>query len=125
MNKYLIAAIAILTGVSSAFGWFLYNQIQENGMLSKELQDMAGELEAQKLAAKLDQQEARDNYEASSRSCQNAIRSAVEAVRLKPIEVPRYVENGDPNPLCPAISLRDAQNSGVGPFVPARPDSKD
>jgi hypothetical protein len=125
MNKYLIGGIALLTGMTSALGWFLYNQIQENGMLSKEIQSMAGELEAERLAANLDRQEARDNYEASSRSCQNAIRSAVEAVRLKPIEVPLYDETGNPNPACPAISLLDVQKAGSGPFVPTSPDSKD
>jgi hypothetical protein len=125
MNKYLIGAIALLTGMTSALGWFLYNQIQDNGMLRKELQSMADDLEAQRLAATLDRQEARDNYEASSRSCQNAIRSAVEAVRLKPIEVPRYDETGNPNPACPAVRMSDIQNAGSGPFVPTSPDSKD
>lgn len=112
MNRYLIGSTAILFGMCAALGWSLYNQIQDNGMLRAELRSMATEIEAKDLAAKLDNQEALENYQASSRACQKAIRSAVAAIQIKPIEVPRYDENGAPNPACPAISLRDIQAAG-------------
>ena len=112
MNRYLIGSTAILFGMCAALGWALYNQIQDNGMLRSELRSMADEIEAQKLAAQLDNQEALENYQAASNACQRAIRAAVAAVQLKPIEVPRYDETGAPNPACPAYSLSDIQAAG-------------
>lgn len=119
MNRYLIGSTAILFGMCAALGWALYNQIQDNGMLRSELRSMATEIEAQKLAAQLDNQEALENYQAASNACQRAIRAAVAAVQLKPIEVPRYDETGAPNPACPAISLSDIQAAGSDANVPS------
>ena len=112
MNRLLIGSTAILFGMCGALGWALYNQIQDNGMLRAELVSMATEIEALNLAAQLDNQEALENYQAASNACQRAIKAAVAAVQLKPIEVPRYDETGAPNPACPAISLSDIQAAG-------------
>lgn len=112
MNRYLIGSTAVLFGMASALGWALYGQTQDNGMLRAELASMATEIEAKDLAAKLDNQEALENYQAASNACQRAIRAAVAAVQLKPIEVPRYDETGAPNPACPAYSLSDIQAAG-------------
>ena len=112
MNRLLIGSTAILFGMCGALGWALYNQIQDNGMLRAELASMATEIEAKDLAAKLDNQEALENYQAASNACQRAIKAAVAAVQLKPIEVPRYDETGAPNPACPAFSLSAIQNAG-------------
>lgn len=123
MNRLLIGSTAILFGMCGALGWALYNQIQDNGMLRAELVSMATEVEALNLAAKLDNQEALENYQAASNACQRAIKAAVAAVQLKPIEVPRYDETGAPNPACPAISLSDIQNAGGDANVSAVPQS--
>ena len=123
MNRLLIGSTALLFGMASALGWALYNQIQDNGMLRSELRSMADEIEAQKLAAQLDNQEALENYQAASNACQRAIRAAVAAVQLKPIEVPRYDETGAPNPACPAISLSNIQAAGGDANVSAVPQS--
>ena len=77
------------------------------------------------LAAKLDAQQAVEDYEVASDACQNSIRAAVAAVRIKPIEVPRYEQNGSLNPMCPSVSMRDIQAAGGGPFVPASSGSQD
>ena len=119
MNRYLIGSTAILFGMCAALGWALYGQIQDNGMLRSELRSMADEIEAKDLAAKLDNQEALENYQAASNACQRAIKAAVAAVQLKPIEVPRYDENGAPNPACPAISLSAIQNAGGDANLPS------
>lgn len=112
MNRLLIGSTAVLFGMASALGWALYGQIQDNGMLRAELASMATEIEAKDLAAKLDNQEALENYQAASNACHRAIKAAVAAVQLKPIEVPRYDETGAPNPACPAYSLSAIQNAG-------------
>ena len=119
MNRYLIGSTAILFGMCAALGWALYGQIQDNGMLRSELRSMADEIEAKDLAAKLDNQEALENYQAASNACQRAIKAAVAAVQLKPIEVPRYDENGAPKPACPAISLSAIQNAGGDANLPS------
>ena len=121
MNRLLIGSTAILFGMCGALGWALYNQIQDNGMLRAELVSMATEIEALNLAAQLDNQEALENYQAASNACQRAIKAAVAAVQLKPIEVPRYDETGAPNPACPAISLSDIQAAGGDANVSAVP----
>ena len=123
MNRLLIGSTAILFGMASALGWALYNQIKDNGMLRAELVSMATEIEALNLAAQLDNQEALENYQAASNACQRAIKAAVAAVQLKPIEVPRYDETGAPNPACPAISLSAIQNAGSDANVSAVPES--
>jgi hypothetical protein len=123
MNRLLIGSTAILFAMSAALGFALKAQITDNGKLQAELHTITGELEAQKLAAKMDNQEALANYEAASNACQRAIRAAVAAVRLKPVEIPRYDENGAPNPMCPAISLRSIQNAGGDGDVSARNES--
>lgn len=87
--------------------------------LEAKISALQDDLKAEKLSAKLDRQEAIGSYERASDSCDQAIRSAVEAVRLQPVEVPRYDENGAPSATCPTISLRDIQAAGEGPFVPA------
>ena len=112
MNRLLIGSTAILFGMCGALGWALYGQIQTNGKLRAELATVENELKAERLASKLDNQEALENYRAASNACQRAIKAAVAAVQLKPIEVPRYDENGAPNPACPAISLSAIQNAG-------------
>ena len=111
MNRLLIGSTALLFGMSCALGWGLKGQIQENGKLRASLQAVSNELEAERLAAKLDNQEALKSYQSASNACQSAIKAAVAAVKLKPIEVPRYDETGAPNPLCPAISLQSIQNA--------------
>ena len=123
MNRYLIGSTAILFGMCGALGWALYGQIQTNGMLRAELASMATEIEAKDLAAQLDNQEAWENYQAASNACQRAIRAAVAAIQLKPIEVPRYDENGAPNPACPAYSLSAIQNAGSDANVPSSAQS--
>ena len=123
MNRLLIGSTALLFGMCGALGWGLYNQIQDNGMLRAELSSMATEIEALNLAAQLDNQEALENYQAASNACQRAIKAAVAAVQLKPIEVPRYDENGAPNPACPAISLSDIQAAGGDANVSAVTES--
>lgn len=112
MNRYLIGSTALLFGMCGALGWGLYNQIQDNGKLRAELATTANELKAERLAAKLDNQEALENYQAASNACHRAIKAAVAAVQLKPIEVPRYDKTGAPNPACPAYSLSAIQNAG-------------
>lgn len=92
--------------------------------LEAKISTLQDDLRAKKLSAKLDRQEAVGSYERASDSCDQAIRSAVEAVRLQPIEVPRYDENGAPSATCPTISLRDIQTAGEGPFVPASADGQ-
>jgi len=111
MNRLLIGSTAILLGACAALGWGLKGQIQANGKLRANLATVSSELEAEKLAAHLNQQDALENYQAASNACQRAIKAAVAAVKLKPIEVPRYDETGAPNPACPAISLSAIQNA--------------
>jgi hypothetical protein len=123
MNRLLIGSTAILFGMCGALGWGLYNQIQTNGKLRANLATVTNELKAERLAAKLDNQEALENYQAASNACQRAIKAAVAAVQLKPIEVPRYDETGAPNPACPAISLSDIQAAGGDANVSAVPQS--
>ena len=123
MNRLLIGSTAILFGMASALGWGLYNQIQDNGKLRANLATVANELKAERLAAQLDNQEALESYQAASNACQRAIKAAVAAVQLKPIEVPRYDETGAPNPACPAISLQSIQNAGGDANVSAVPQS--
>ena len=112
MTKALAIFAALLLASTSALGWALYNQIQANGTLQAKIKTLTTDLKAERKAAKRNADEALSNYEASSRACQRAIRSAVAAVQIKPIEVPRYDENGAPNPACPAYSLRDIQAAG-------------
>jgi hypothetical protein len=92
--------------------------------LQLEIRDLQNEVEAEKLAAKLDRQEAVGNYERASDACDQAIRSAVEAVQIQPIEVPRYEKDGSPSAVCPAVRLRDIQAAGGGPFVPTSSDGQ-
>lgn len=119
MNKYLIGSAALLFGMTCALGWALYGQVQDNGKLRAKLATASNELEAERLAAKLDNQEALANYEAASASCRQSIRAAVSAAQLPKIEVPRYDETGNPNPACPAISLSDIQAAGRDAKLPA------
>lgn len=124
MTRLLIGSTALLFGMCAALGWALKGQMQDNGMLRAELANMAGQLEAERLAAKLDEQEALANYEAASASCRQSIRAAVSAVQLPKIEVPTYAENGSPNPACPAISLSDIQAAGRDAKVSASDNGK-
>ena len=124
MTKALAIVAALLLASTSALGWALYNQIQANGTLQAQIDTLTTDLEAERRAAKRNADEALSNYEASSRACQRAIRSAVAAIQIKPIEVPRYDENGAPNPACPAISLRDIQTAGTADRMPSSPSSR-
>lgn len=125
MNSGIIIAVfALLTALSSGLGWGLYTQIQANGALKKEARMASIALEAQKQIAARAQRDATASYENASDACQASIRSAVAAVKLKPIEVPRYDESGNPSPTCPAVSLRDIQAAGSGAFVPSSSGSE-
>ncbi len=123
MSKYLLVSTAILLCACAALGWGLKGQIQDNGKLRADLATATSALEAERLAAKLDNQEALENYEAASNACPRAIKAAVAAVKLKPIEVPTYDETGAPNPLCPAISLSAIQNANGDTDVSAVDES--
>ena len=63
MNKYLIGSTALLFGVCAALGWGLKGQIQDNGKLHAKLATVSNELEAERLAAKLDEQSSDPHFQ--------------------------------------------------------------
>jgi hypothetical protein len=131
MTRILGLVMAALTLISIGLGMAVRLQHDHLVKVKAELiganariKEIDQERAAIELAAKLDAQQAVEDYEVASDACQSSIRTAVAAVRIKPIEVPRYDQNGSPNPMCPSVSMRDIQAAGDGPFVPTRSGSQ-
>lgn len=82
------------------------------------------ELQAERLARKLDAQENTEQYEKADWACVATVKQAVAGIRVKPVprqEVVRYVETPMGNPDCPSVPsgeyfrLRDIIQAGTDP----------
>lgn len=82
------------------------------------------ELQAERMARKMDAQENTDQYEKADWACVATVKQAVAGTRVKPVprqEVVRYVETPMGNPDCPSVPvgeyfrLRDIQEAGSNP----------
>lgn len=111
-NRILGGAAAIFFCLSLVLVGFLNQSYKDNGKLKQQLETAVVQVKQRDERIKRDAEFAQDSYESASESCRQSIRSAVAAVKVKVIEVPKYVEDGSPNPMCPVVSLRDVQDAG-------------
>jgi hypothetical protein len=125
MTRILGIVGAVLLTLSLCLGGLLNQAYKDNGKLKQKLVVMSEELKAKDIKAAKENEIAVANYESASEFCRASIKSAVAAVKIKQVEVPKYVKDGSVNPMCPVVSLRDVQAAGGGPFVSPSGNSND
>lgn len=113
IKTILGVSCALLLCLSTALGVSWKDEVEDNAKLRQQLETANLQVEQLSGQAKKDSEVAISNYDSLASSCRDAIRSAVYASRVKVVEVPRYVKDGSPNPMCPTVSLRDIQGAST------------
>lgn len=124
------AALAVLLILCAGL-WFVKSRLDKLEATQARLAQVEAmlvqsrqELDAERLARKLDAQENTEQYEKADWACVATVKQAVAGTRVKPVprqEVVRYVETPMGNPDCPYVPvgeyfrLRDIQEAGTDP----------
>lgn len=117
--------VAAITGfIAVAAVTFATYTADQNAKLRANVSDLTAQVGDLKTRLEAAQEQGTRSYERASSDCRQAIRAAVAAVRVPAIEVPRYDESGNTNPMCPAVRLSDIQSAGAS-GVPAGVEGDD
>ncbi len=111
LSRILGFFAALFLASSIVLGSWWVSELSANAKLRQQLETANLQVKQSSEQAKKDSEVATSNYDSLASSCRDSIRSAVYASRVKVVEVPRYVKDGSPNPVCPTVSLRDIQGA--------------